>query len=68
MLFVVTNNNAEAESWTLDVLISPTAKIVVVMFVDAVFLLILGLIIIVLHMYEKVLLITHNLILIIGRR
>ena len=49
------NDNAGSEStWTLDVLIKPSEKMIMIILVDAVFLLILGLIIIVLHMLEKV--------------
>ena len=54
VLFIMTNNNEDAEYWSLDVLISPTEKMIIIVFVDAVFLLILGLIIIILHLYEKV--------------
>jgi hypothetical protein len=53
VLFVMSNNNEDAEYWTLDVLISPTEKMIIIVFVDAVFLLILGLMIIILHLYEK---------------
>jgi len=52
-LFVVTNGNSESESWYLDVLIKPNEKLILIIMVDAVFLLILGLIIIVLHLLEK---------------
>ena len=54
VLFVVTNNHQETESWQLDVLIKPSEKMIFIILVDAVFLLILGLVIIVLHMLEKV--------------
>ena len=53
VLFVVTNNNEESESWTLDVLIKPSEKMIMIILVDAVFLLFLGLVIIILHMVEK---------------
>lgn len=54
VLFIVTNNNQDSEQWKLDVLIKPSEKMIMIILVDAVFLLILGLIIIVLHMLEKV--------------
>jgi hypothetical protein len=56
VLFIVTNNNQESESWSLDVLVKPNEKMILIILVDAVFLLVLGLIIIVLHMLEKVIL------------
>ena len=54
VLFIVTNNNAEPSEWSLDVLIKPNEKMVMIILVDVVFLLILGLIIIILHLMEKV--------------
>lgn len=48
VLFIVTNNNQEVQSWTLDVLIKPSEKMIFIILVDAVFLLFLGLVIIVL--------------------
>jgi integrin alpha FG-GAP repeat containing protein 1 len=54
VLFVVLNNNNEAETWSLDVLIKPNEKMIIIILVDAVFLLVLGLIIIILHLVEKV--------------
>jgi hypothetical protein len=54
VLFIVTNNNNEATEWHLDVLIKPNEKMIMIILVDAVFLLILGLIIIILHLLEKV--------------
>jgi len=53
VLFVVTNDNEETESWQLDVLIKPSEKMIFIILVDAVFLLVLGLVIIVLQMLEK---------------
>jgi flagellar basal body-associated protein FliL len=53
VLFVVTNDNQETESWQLDVLIKPSEKMIFIILVDAVFLLVLGLVIIVLQMLEK---------------
>lgn len=54
VLFVVPNNQEDPESWILDILIKPSEKMIMIIFVDCVFLLILGLIIIILHLYEKV--------------
>jgi len=53
VLFVLANNYQEAEFWQLDILISPTEKMIIIVFVDTIFLLILGLLIIVLHLIEK---------------
>ncbi len=53
VLFVVTENSQEVQTWKLDVLIKPSEKMIMIIIVDAVFLLVLGLIIIVLHMLEK---------------
>ena len=53
VLFIVSQNSQEASSWKLDILIKPSEKMIMIIIVDAVFLLILGLIIIVLHMLEK---------------
>jgi hypothetical protein len=54
VLFIVTGDNGqESETWQLDVLIKPSEKMFMIILVDAVFLLVLGLIIIVLHMIEK---------------
>lgn len=54
ILFILlqTNENG-SEGWTLDILIKPNEKIILIILVDAVFLLILGLIIIILHLLEK---------------
>jgi hypothetical protein len=54
VLFIVNNNNNDPGEWSLDVLVRPNEKLVMIVLVDAVFLLILGLIIIVLHLLEKV--------------
>ncbi|TNV73941.1 hypothetical protein FGO68_gene2124 [Halteria grandinella] len=53
VLFVVTQGSEEVETWKLDVLIKPSEKMIMIILVDAVFLLILGLVIIVLHLLEK---------------
>lgn len=53
VLFVVTQDSDETETWKLDVLIKPSEKMIMIILVDAVFLLILGLVIIVLHLLEK---------------
>lgn len=55
VLFIMANNNKEVEGWNIDILIQPTEKMVLIVFVDSVLLLILGLIIIILHLNEKVL-------------
>ena len=58
VLFVILNNvdsnGAPTDSWGLDVLVKPNEKMILIVLVDAVFLLILGLIIIILHLLEKV--------------
>lgn len=54
VLFVVSHDEKESERWSLDVLIKPSEKMIMIILVDAVFLLILGLVIIVLHLIEKV--------------
>jgi hypothetical protein len=54
ILFILANNEEDPENWTLDVLIKPTEKMILIVIVDAFFLLVLGLIIIILHLYEKV--------------
>lgn len=41
------------DTWGLDILVKPNEKIILIILVDAVFLLILGLIIIILHLLEK---------------
>lgn len=41
------------DSWGLDILVKPNEKMILIILVDAVFLLILGLIIIILHLLEK---------------
>lgn len=53
LFILLTQNEGGTESWSLDILIKPNEKIVLIILVDAVFLLILGLIIIVLHLLEK---------------
>lgn len=53
VLFVIANNNQDPENWTIDILVKPNEKMILIIFVDAVFLLILGLIIIILHFNEK---------------
>lgn len=52
-MFVITNMSNEDSSWKLDTLIKPTEKIPLILVADGVFLLVLGLVIIVLHLYEK---------------
>lgn len=58
VLFVILNANENSNSnvpdgWGIDVLIKPNEKMILIVLVDAVFLLFLGLIIIVLHLLEK---------------
>ena len=53
VLFVMARNTGETDSWGLDVLVRPNEKMVMIILVDATFLLVLGLIIIVLHLLEK---------------
>jgi len=55
VLFVLLNQeNSGPENWGIDVLVKPNEKMILIVLVDAVFLLILGLIIIILHLLEKV--------------
>jgi hypothetical protein len=58
VLFVLLRGEDEmvlpsSEKWSLDVLVKPNEKMILIVLVDAVFLLILGLIIIILHLLEK---------------
>ena len=54
VLFVIAEMNTNAENWNLTLLLNPTDKIPLIVIADGVFLLILGLVIIVFHLYEKV--------------
>jgi len=42
-----------SDKWSLDVLVKPNEKMILIVLVDAVFLIVLGLIIIILHLLEK---------------
>lgn len=53
VLFIVTNNNNEPEQWSLDVLVRPNEKMLLIVVVDTIFLVVLGLLIIILHLNEK---------------
>jgi len=53
-LYVYSNLEKNPESWDLSLLVNPTSKINIILIVDAVLLLIVGLIIIVLYLREKV--------------
>ncbi|CDW73884.1 UNKNOWN [Stylonychia lemnae] len=58
VLFVMVKNDDQltipsSDLWGLDVLVKPNEKMILILLVDAVFLLILGLIIIILHLLEK---------------
>jgi hypothetical protein len=53
-LYVYSNLEENPENWDLSLLVNPTSKINIILIVDAVLLLIVGLIIIVLYFREKV--------------
>ena len=53
ILFVVADMSPLADNWGLTLLLNPTAKIPLILVCDGVFLLALGLVIIVLHLYER---------------
>lgn len=58
VLFILLNSvdketGQATDTWGLDILVKPNEKIILIILVDAVFLLILGLIIIILHLLEK---------------
>ena len=53
VLFVIADMSESVDSWSLTLLLNPTAKIPLILLCDGVFLLVLGLIIIVFHLYEK---------------
>ena len=54
ILFVIADLSPVADNWGLTLMLNPTAKIPLILVCDGVFLLALGLVIIVLHLYEKV--------------
>jgi len=53
ILFVIAEMTENAENWNLELLLNPTDKVPLVLIADGVFLLALGLVIIVFHLYEK---------------
>lgn len=54
VLYVYSNMEKESAKWDLSLLVNPTSKINIILMVDAVLLLIIGLVIIVLYLQEKV--------------
>lgn len=54
ILFIVSHMNSNERMWQMDLLAKPMDKIPLVLLVDGLFLLVLGLVIIVLHLKEKV--------------
>ena len=54
VLFISGSNMEEPENWNVDVLVKPTEKMIYIVFVDLFFLIVFGLVIIVLHLKEKV--------------
>ena len=54
VLFVVADQQANPENWSLTLLLNPTDKVPIILICDGVFLLVLGLVIIVQHLHEKV--------------
>ena len=53
ILFIIADMSPVADNWGLTLLLNPTAKIPLILVCDGIFLLALGLVIIVLHLYEK---------------
>jgi len=53
VLFVIADMNEDPSYWQLTLLLNPTDKIPLILICDGVFLLVLGLVIIVFHLYEK---------------
>ena len=54
VLFVIADMNENPDNWGLTLLLNPTGKIPLILLCDGVFLIALGLVIIVFHLYEKV--------------
>jgi len=52
-LYVEADLNDDSSLWKLNLLVKPTEKVPLILIADGIFLLVLGLIIIVLHLYEK---------------
>ena len=53
ILFVIAEMSENSSVWSLELLLNPTDKVPLVLIADGVFLLVLGLVIIVFHMFEK---------------
>ena len=53
ILFVVADMSPNVDNWGLTLLLNPTSKIPLILVCDGVFLLALGLVIIILHLYEQ---------------
>ena len=53
-LFVISNMSPDETNWEIMLLVNPTSKIPLILIVDVVFLMVLGVIIIILHLREKV--------------
>jgi len=53
ILFVIAEMSEDPSQWNLDLLLNPTDKVPLVLIADGIFLLALGLVIIVFHLYEK---------------
>ena len=54
ILFVITNESNSEQNWNLELLVKPTTRIPLILVGEGIFLLILGLVIIILHLGEKV--------------
>ena len=54
LLLVISNSKFDELQWEIMLQVNPTSKIPLILIVDVVFLLILGVIIIILHLREKV--------------
>ena len=53
VLYVYSNMESEPDSWSLSLLVNPTNKANLILYVDAVLLMVIGLVIIVLYFQEK---------------
>ena len=53
ILFIIADMSPVSDNWSVTLMLNPTAKIPLILVCDGVFLLALGLVIIVLHLYEK---------------
>ena len=53
-LFVISNMSSDETNWEVMLLVNPTSKIPLILIVDVVFLMVLGVIIIIVHLREKV--------------